>query len=301
MGCGRNLVCSTPKVGSYVCTCEMEKDCRNVCGGAAKLDVCGECEGIGKSCAGRDVLVFTYGKCEGRTQGELQKIEKEVQSRQQQALQSKEIKFKRVFAAAGCRDDKLVVNVTVTRRSPDLSEEEKKALVLAVGGAAGQPVVLVESNSFAVAPKITPKNDENMIGLWILLAVLAAVLLISTILALFFLLRTRVFVKLPSGHLEQLNISLEITVLELKKTLTEKTGLPMSEQRLFYSGVVKGKKTVGPATQIALEPDSAILGKDLGLQSKALINLQAGADTAKAELRGNKDAPPSSMFHTNKT
>jgi len=120
-------------------------------------------------------------------------------------------------------------------------------------------------------------------------------------LALFFLLRTRVFVKLPSGRLEQLNINLKTTVSELKKTLTKKTGLPVSEQRLFYSGVMKGKKTVGPTTQIALEPDSAILGKDLGLKSKALIHLQAGPDTSKASLRVNKEAPPSSLFRTRDT
>lgn len=201
-------------------------DCRDVCGGTAKLDVCGECEGEGDSCAGSEVFVFPYGgTCKGRTPAQKQKIEQEVKSEQEAALDARSIEYKSVFAATQCSsgpDDELMVNLTVTRDTPELSDEERTALTLSINEAAGESAVLASSNSFALSAKNIGSDGENNFLLWIILAAVAAVALIASIVGLFFALRSQVYVKLPSGRLERLNVNLNATVWELKKKLSKK-------------------------------------------------------------------------------
>jgi len=227
----------------------------------------------------------------------MQQIEGEVEAKQQAALKAKGIEYDNVFAVAKCEKNELIVDLTVTRPTAP-TEEETNDLVLLIGDTSGKSAELAASNSFSAAIGNTNDDEQDSMLWWILLGLLGAALLATASVVLFFMLRPQVYVKLPSGRLERINISLNSSVLQLKNKLSQKTGLDPSQIRLLSTGVTKGQKSVGPTTQRMLAPDSAVLGKDLGLKKKSLINLQTGP-ISKASARST--AAPTSMFRTRNT
>ena len=315
--------------------CVVKIDCFDVCDGPSREDSCGVCDGDGSSCTTTQatttrkkttttittaVTVVTTTTVPAKTTKQIgfvanvsfalvygldpeepdviDTLEEKVKEKVLADLENSEIDTSDIDVDVQILRDpetnEFIVNVTLAAPvgSPDLDTIATLTLL-------SLPVVTVENDSAANVAKIDlSQNDDSTMLTAIIAAIVAALLLCCLLLLLLlccYLRRPKIYVRLQSGDIIVVPISLKKNVRALKENIFKKASIPIDSQTVLFSGENKRKqkknKTVsGELPEITLYDDHTLAQS--GLVNQSIVNLRSEFDDKHTGNHNNYKRKP---------